>query len=174
MSSSPNHSEGTCSTTPNSPLQLEQITPYNREIFLNLAQAYEAEFSSITKKNPDSTGKYPLDTLPEDTVHNFLFFCGATPIGFALIGKENNRWDMAEFFVIPTFRRGGIGSKLAHTLFTMHQGPWQIRQIQGADHARAFWRAAISSFGLGNYDEVEILDEYWGPVTCQTFESSPR
>ena len=44
----------------------------NRDVYNNLAQGYEAEFSAITGKKPDACGIFRLDTRIGDDVRAFL------------------------------------------------------------------------------------------------------
>ena len=144
----------------------------NRQVLMNLIQAYEAEFSIITKKNPDEGGLYPLDT-PIDQHHDaFLLYKGDMPIGFVVKGVADGRHDICEFYIIPTKRGKRIGETFAHEIFNRYKGAWQVRQIEGASLARKFWRKTISEFTSNNYEETTENDPYWGVVTRQVFQNS--
>ena len=138
---------------------------------MNLAQAYEAEFSSITLKDPDLEGKFTLDTSVDANNHEIILFSGKIPIGFAVIGKIDSRFDIGEFYILPKFRKLGAGKFFAHEIISRYPGPWQARQIAGADQATSFWRAVIHEFTAGQYLEEIVDDLYWGKVTKQIFES---
>lgn len=49
-------------------VELVTVNSSNLAIYLNLTQAYEAEFSPLTKKLPDEEGKFTLDTPIEGTL----------------------------------------------------------------------------------------------------------
>lgn len=76
-----------------------------------------------------------------------------------------------EFYIIPARRKNKLGERLATTIFNMYPGDWQVRQIAGADLAKAFWRKIIKTFTQGNYVESEVNDPDWGVVTRQQFVS---
>lgn len=83
-------------------------------------------------------------------------------------GNPEPRFDVAEFFVLPGHRRRGAGRELAHALFAAHPGSWQVRQIEGAHRAVAFWRSVIAGV-CPEYVEAEVRDPEWGLVTRQRF-----
>jgi predicted acetyltransferase len=76
---------------------------------------------------------------------------------------------MCEFFVVPYFRKNGIGMEFAHAIWKNNPGEWEIKQIQGAEYATAFWRKTINSFNETAYTEESYNDPYWGIVTRQKF-----
>ena len=132
-------------------MRKEKICSINIEIFDNLIQNYEAEFSEITGKKADSQGRYALDVDISDDQPGYLLFEEDTPIGFAVLGKQSGKNDVAEFYIVPDFRRQDFGKKFAFEIFDMYPGSWQVRQIEGAEKARCFWRAVIKEYTCGNY-----------------------
>lgn len=93
------------------------------------------------------------------------------PTGFVLKGMVNGRSDIAEFYILPCYRKRGFGKLLAFAVFDRFPGPWQVRQILGAENALAFWRRTIHEYTHGNYTEDQINDPHWGLITRQLFES---
>lgn len=148
---------------------LVQVHKDNLNILLNLGQAYEAEFSTLTGKNPNKNGLFELDAIPNDAYVGYLLYQEQIPIGFCVANVISNPKDIAEFYILPSMRRKQLGISLAHQIFKAHPGKWQVRQIQGADHAIKFWRHAISLCTNNNYNEEITEDPHWGMVTKQTF-----
>lgn len=148
-----------------------EVNNENINILLNLAQAYEAEFSPVTKKNPQPSGLYALDTICDADHPSFLLYDSEIPIGFCIKSFVDSRHDISEFYIVPTYRRKGIAKQFAFAIFNKYIGDWQVRQIQGADHATAFWRSIINEFTKGQYVESQVNDSYWGVVTRQLFKS---
>ncbi len=145
----------------------------NREVYLNLAQSYEGEFSGITGKKPDARGMFALDTPLGDCAMGFLLLVGETPAGLAAVGvKPGNRFEVAEFYIVPCFRNQAWGMRFAHTLWRMFPGQWEVKQIRGAEYASKFWRRAISEFAESDFMEDQYQDPYWGLVTRQQFATS--
>ena len=150
-------------------ISLDLIKPKNIHILLNLAQAYEAEFSAITKKKPNNDGVFELDVMPHSPHVGYILYQAEIPMGFCVINATSDPKDIAEFYVIPAMRRQAIGMKFAHKIFKAHPGRWQVRQIEGANHAVKFWRYTISACTNNNYEEKIVDDPDWGMVTKQTF-----
>lgn len=152
-------------------MEIVQVTEINKNILLNLVQAYEAEFSYITKKTPGPDGVYPLDTLIDVDHPSFLLYIDRIPVGFCIKGTCDGIHDISEFYVVPSHRFSNIGEKFALKIFQEYSGKWQVRQIEGADKATRFWRKAIGNFTSGKFIEETTQDSYWGKITRQSFES---
>ena len=152
-------------------MKIIEVTNENVHVLQNLAQAYEAEFSAMTRKTPDQDGIFRLDTPPDALHTGYLLFDNDLPVGFGIIGLVEGRNDVAEFYVIPSVRGQGLGESFAHRLFSMHEGEWQVRQIEGAQKATDFWRKTISTYTNGQFTESIVDDADWGKVTRQLFSS---
>lgn len=155
-------------------LCLKAVCDSNLSTYLNLAQAYEAEFSPITKKNPNLTGLYELDTTIGGEVKAYILQNSANAIGFAAasVPEEGTR-DLCEFYIVPTMRGKKIGTYLARQVFSFYPGKWTVKQLKQATHATSFWHQALSELGIP-YEETILLDEYWGNVVMQTFQIMPQ
>ena len=99
--------------------------------------------------------------------------------GFALVrwtDKGGERlYDIGEFFILRKFRRQRIGTQVAHTLFSRYPGQWQIRQMLGNKPAQHFWRAAVSQYGSGTFQEQREFDsEYQINEVVQRFDSRSK
>lgn len=152
-------------------MRIIPITKSNAHIFDVLVQDYEAEFSAITGKEPRSNGYFPLEADWTEPYEGFYLFTEEKPAGFAIKGTIEGRSDIAEFYILPCYRKRGFGKILAFALFNRFPGPWQVRQIQGATEANLFWTRIIREYTHGAYREDRIDDPYWGTVTRQLFES---
>ncbi|MBP9721888.1 MAG: hypothetical protein KBD64_01875 [Gammaproteobacteria bacterium] len=152
-------------------LFIKLIDNNNLFVFQNLAQAYEAEFSSITDKSPNAQGLFSLDTLPTQPCIGYLVYQETSPLGFCVLDIDAQPMYIAEFYIIPSQRKKKIGIQFSHYIFSKHPGYWQVQQIKGADNAVKFWRKSISIYTLDNYKEEMLEDPVWGQVTRQTFLS---
>lgn len=137
--------------------------------YQNLSQAYEAEFSRLTGKRPNSQGLYPITQL--DNLHQGFLFQDKTmlPLGFVVIDLGRAAFDIAEFYIIPAARRGGLGRYFASAAFDLFRGDWQVRQIAGADQAHAFWCSVIATYTKGHFLQAFEVDPDWGQVRVQRF-----
>ena len=154
-------------------LSLKEVCDSNLSTYLNLAQAYEAEFSPMTKKNPNLKGLYELDTTVGGEVKAYILQNSTNAIGFAAasVPEEGTR-DLREFYVVPTMRGKKIGTYLAGQVFTFYPGKWTVKQLEQAIHATSFWHQALTELGIP-YEETIFMDEYWGRVVMQTFQILP-
>lgn len=148
---------------------LDVITEQNKAIFERLAQDYEDEFSPITGKIPDEKGKYSIDVDWHAPSIGYYWKEGNAVVGFCIMKPIEEYNDIAEFYVVPSYRKKGIGKKLAFAVFNRHRGLWQVRQILLATDANKFWKRVVSSYTLGKYTEMEMEDPTWGKVICQRF-----
>lgn len=155
-------------------LVIKRINKEKTNIFINLAQAYEAEFSGLTHNLPDKKGVFQIDSLPSSPYTGYLAYFQQIPVGFCIINTKNSIKEVSEFYVIPAMRRKKIGYLLATTVFNKHPGNWQVRQIKGAGSAKKFWRSVISKYTKKRYMESSQNDDRWGVVSQQSFKTNPR
>lgn len=155
-------------------MEIARVTDANEHIYLRLIQAYEAEFSRITQKTPNQQGLFELDTVLGATVSGFLAYINQAPAGLAAISEATpSNFEMCEFYVVPCFRNQAVGTRFAHSIWSMFPGRWQIKQIEGAGYASDFWRKAIARVQHGGLTEDRFHDPYWGVVTRQSFTIEP-
>lgn len=151
-------------------MEIVRVSEQNLEVYLNLTQNYEAEFSNITGKKPDVKGLFKLDTRLSDCTMGFLLIMAGTPAGLAaVLIKPEGRFEVGEFYIVPCFRRQALGMRFAHGLWRMLPGWWEVKQIRGAEYASKFWRRVIDEFTQGVFVEDNYEDPYWGLVTRQQF-----
>jgi predicted acetyltransferase len=117
-----------------------------KPILSRLLELYQHDFSEYVDADVDAHGLYGYQYLDhywtEPDRHPFLFRADGRWAGFALV-RAGTPHDMAEFFVMRKYRRGGIGKEAARTLFARFPGDWQVRQERGNGAATLFWRKAI-------------------------------
>ncbi len=151
-------------------MDIKEVDSSLNPIFMNLALAYEAEFSKITNKKPNTDGTFNLDVELGEHMKGFLLFIEALPAGFAVVSDEaSSHFEVCEFFILPCFRRKHVGKQFIWKIFDMHKGNWQVKQIEGAEHAVSFWRNVIAEYTNSLYSETQCIDDYWGKVTKQVF-----
>ena len=68
-------------------------------------------------------------------------------LGFAMVRQdENGRYSIAEFMVIPKYRRIGIGLQAAKECFALHAGLWEVKPAYGSEAAYLFWKRAVEAY----------------------------
>ncbi len=151
-------------------MHIVAVTEHNLSVYLNLAQAYEAEFSLIMQKPPQANGAFALDTELGDRVTGYLLYVDGIPAGLAAVSETSPRqFNLCEFYVVPYFRGNKTGYGFATELFSTLGGVWQIKQVAGAEYASQFWRKVLNQYTHGHFDEDTFSDPKWGVVTRQQF-----
>ena len=118
----------------------------DKPLLRQLLQLYQYDFSEFDPVDVDVDGFYRYGyfdnywTEPER--HPLLCRVDDNWAGFALV-RAGTPHDMAEFFVMRKYRRGGAGTTLARAVFAMFPGEWQVRQMTSNPAATAFWLQAI-------------------------------
>jgi predicted acetyltransferase len=169
---------------PEIPLARVELIPAGPEqepILSNLLQLYAHDFSEFHKVDIGDDGRFVYRRLPlywtQPARHPFLIKANGKLAGLVLvtrgseISRNENVWDMTEFFVLRGYRRRGVGIRVAHQVWRRFPGPWEVRVMQSNASARDFWARAIDAFTGQKNDPsgLEIRGEAWN-VFC--FESS--
>ncbi len=161
-------------------LTLQKIDKHQSEPFLNLQQLYEFEFSPLTGYELEANGRYnpelPQSFWSKAGVEIYVLHHKQLPIGFTvvnlsgMIDNDTNKKDIAEFFVMPSFRRQGVGEWMASRIFKLYPGKWEVRQLADLEGGKKFWQRVINKFTAGEFKEVTIANKDW-QGTMQSFVS---
>ncbi len=140
-------------------VQLERVTESTRQTLWNLLQymLFETSPSGKNVANEDGSfdyryfGNYFTD---EDRDAYLIKSKTGELMGFVMINqylqKVKTGHSIAEFLVLPRFRRNGVGSEVAKRCFAIYPGNWEVGPADGSDSAYKFWKAVI--------DEVTGVD----------------
>jgi predicted acetyltransferase len=145
--------------TPPAHVELVPAAPEQQSIVANLLQLYAHDFSEFHHLELGADGRFGYKHLPQywSDPHRFPFLIqlNGRLAGFALVkrGSEvtdrETVWDMAEFFIVRTYRRRGIGMLAALEVWRRFPGPWEVRVMQVNRAALSFWERAITTFNTG-------------------------
>ena len=118
----------------------------DKPVLRNLLELYCYDFSEFVPGDVDEHGLFGYQYLDhywtEADRAPLLFKVDGKWVGFALV-RTGTPHDMAEFFVLRNYRRGGIGRQAARAVFARFPGAWQVRQMAGNTASTAFWKQAI-------------------------------
>jgi predicted acetyltransferase len=120
-------------------------------------------------REPDLMARWFAD----DSSHPLLILHDRQPAGFALVSRptvpqrQNIDFRMAEFFVIASRRRLGVGRDAATLIFNRFAGRWEITEFQRNAGAIVFWRRIVADYTQGRYQEATANGE-----VRQVFRSS--
>lgn len=86
-------------------------------------------------------------------------------LGFVMINqyvqKVDNGHSIAEYMVIPKYRKNHIGKKVAFECFDMFPGQWEVSPSLGSESAYMFWNKVINEYTNGDTifeDRIFIFD----------------
>lgn len=87
-------------------------------------------------------------------------------IGFSLAHditiNESINWKLAEFFIMPEFRRLRLGTEAAIATIKSKRGSWEISVLKDNLKAKQFWLNVFNQlsvkFHTYNYQEYEVFE----------------
>ena len=59
---------------------------------------------------------------------------------------------IAEFLILPRYRRNHIGKQVAYDIFNMFKGDWEVQPMENNPIAYSFWKNIINEYTKGNYE----------------------
>ncbi|WP_342405741.1 GNAT family N-acetyltransferase [Brevibacillus sp. FSL K6-2834] len=145
---------------------LKKAALEEKSIISNLLELYNHDFSEYMDLDVDEQGRYGYPYLDnywtEPDRFPFLIQAEGKWAGFVLVRKiadENHLgssyFSIAEFFIMRKYRRSGIGKAIAHQVFRMFPGHWEVVQLASNVPAQLFWRKTISEYTNGDFQEWE-------------------
>lgn len=79
-------------------------------------------------------------------------------LGFVMINTYMQKCDgghsIAEFMVIPKYRRSKIGKMVAFMCFDMYKGNWEVSPSLNSESAYLFWKKVIDEYTNGENEFV--------------------
>lgn len=150
-------------------VSLEPVDFAHKPVLRRLLELYSHDFSEFTGNDISEFGEFGyryLDHYWTDGEDRHAFFIRADGrlAGFAMVRRIEVEWSMAEFFVLRKYRRAGVGSAAAITVFRRFPGRWFVHQLTANTPAQAFWRRVIGTLPV---DSAEGTD---AEGTWQRFE----
>ena len=140
--------------------QLEKVTLDKKEILYNLLQFALYDGSQYIKNKLNEKGMFNytwFDKYFTDLDREAYFIKSSNNyLGFVMI-NENLKFNksgksVAEFLIMPQYRRNHIGKKVAMEIFNMHQGNWEVEAIENSEQAYNFWKRTIEEYTENEYE----------------------
>jgi nucleoside triphosphatase len=157
--------------------------PSDQQVLANLLQLYLYDLSEFDAAQPGLDGRYGYSYLEsywtEPGRHPFLVRVKGQTAGFVLVCTVSAGADplhsVAEFFVLRSYRRRGVGRAVAQRIFERFPGRWQVKQHAANLPAQAFWRRVIGQYTQGRFKEGWQAEEApIGPILRFATDSAPR
>ena len=129
------------------PLVVRQASEEAKPIVRRLLELNAYDFSAIDGRDIGPDGEYGYRYLDHywgaaNDRAAFLFYVDGQLAGFALV-RVGTPHQVAEFLVLPKYRRHGLGTAAARQILSRWRGEWITHEVPGNDGAVAFWRRAI-------------------------------
>ena len=132
-------------------IMLERVQSEKKDTLFRLLQysLFEESLTDLNDMNDEALFDYPwFDAyfIEEEREAYFIRQCGTNQLlGFAMIRRhEDGHHSIAEFLVIPKYRRQGVGTLAARACFALHDGLWEVKPAYGSESALQFWRRAVA------------------------------
>ena len=136
---------------------LELASERDAPLLANLLELYTHDLSDVFPVELGADGRFGYDNLPRywsrpGTHFAFLFRLDSAIAGFALVARgspatsDSEDLDLAEFFILRSRRRTGVGRVAASLLFDHLPGNWIVRVCAANSTAVPFWESTISRY----------------------------
>jgi predicted acetyltransferase len=85
-------------------------------------------------------------------------------VGFAMVNEnlkvkhDSKAQSIAEFLILPQFRKNHIGKIAAYKIFDMYNGEWEVQPMENNDGAYEFWKKIIIEYSKDSYKLFEFDD----------------
>jgi predicted acetyltransferase len=77
-------------------------------------------------------------------------------LGFVMVNSYMQKFDnghsVAEFMIIPKYRRNKIGKRVAFEVFDLFKGNWEVQPSYQSEKAYKFWQKTIAEYTNDNYE----------------------
>jgi predicted acetyltransferase len=152
-------------------VELEPASRWRQATFRNLWQFYMYEFSRFLDWIVPEDGRFAEDDLDgcwtNPKRQPFFIRVDGMPAGFAIIDEreqskltgERDVRELTELFVMPAFRRVGVGERAATQLFDRFPGRWELGVLEQNVAALPFWRNVVGRYTVGRFAECDAVME---------------
>ena len=135
---------------------LDRVKEENKDVLYRLLEysLFEESLNDGNEMNNDAIFEYKYFDLYFTDNERSAFFVREKEtnklLGFVMINtymqKCNEGHSIAEFMIIPKYRRNKIGEKVAFECFDMYKGNWEVSPSYGSDSAYNFWKKVIDEY----------------------------
>lgn len=141
--------------------RLEKVETKDKEILYKLLQFALYDGSKYIENEINENGEFNYNWFNNYFTDNdrCAFFIKSDDdklLGFVMINSNmkiyENGYSMAEFLVLPNYRRNHIGKRVAFDIFNIFKGNWEVEPIGNSEEAYCFWKKTIEEYTNNNYE----------------------
>jgi len=139
---------------------LSKVKQEEKEILYRLLQysLFEESEYDLNEMNEEAIFEYQyFDSYFTDIDRNAFFIREKENdklLGFVMVNKYTQKVDdghsIAEYLVIPKYRRNKIGKKVAYEIFNKYPGNWEVKPSYNNEKAYLFWKKTIEEYTNNN------------------------
>lgn len=143
-------------------IRLEPVKKEEKEILYRLLQYSLYEESRTDQNEMREVGLFEYPWFEcyfdrRDSMERDAYFIREEQtgklLGFVMVNgymqKFSKGHSIAEFMIIPKYRRQGAGKKAAILCFEKYRGNWEVRPSYGSEKAYLFWKSVIEKYTDG-------------------------
>ena len=147
--------------------KLERVKIEDKDILYRLLQysLFEGSLTDLNEMNSEAIFEYKwFENYFSDENREAYFIKEKDSnklLGFAMVNqymqKSEDGHSVAEFMIIPKYRRLKIGKRVAIDLFNMHKGIWEVKPSYKNESAYSFWKNVIDDYTSNNNKYVDRI-----------------
>jgi len=141
-------------------ITLDKVKIAEKDILFRLLQysLFEESISDQNEMNENGIFEYKwFDAYFTDDDREVYFIREKRTeklLGFVMINmyvqKCEKGHSIAEFMIVPKYRRCKVGRQAAFECFDKHKGNWEVMPSHGSEGAYLFWKHVIDDYTDGN------------------------
>lgn len=138
-------------------VELQRVPFEEKGQLFEMMQKYIAEFSAFEPVERDENGVYPYEPFDsywqESERYPFFIIADGQRAGLVLVNRNHYitlyhpSRSIAEFFVLPKYRRSGVGTAAARMLTESMGGWWQLMMHPENFPSHIFWQRTFDYAG---------------------------
>lgn len=155
--------------------QIIRLDHGDDQVLKHLIQLYQYDFSEIDGGVTNEDGLYCYFNFDQfwklEGAAAYLLKFENLWAGFVTVRKGSilpsspKAMIIDEFFIMRKYRRSGLGTCLAHSIFDQYRGRWEVSETKNNIDAQKFWRKVIRDYTINNYEEIQSENKHWtGPI----------
>lgn len=146
---------------------LNKVKDEEREILFRLLQysLFEESENDLNEMNENALFDYSYfdNYFTDDDRDAYFIIENQTNklLGFVMVNEHVQMCykghSIAEFLIIPKYRKRGIGKKVAFEIFDKYLGNWEIKPSFNSVKAYSFWKKTVVDYTNNNFEYKENI-----------------
>lgn len=146
-------------------IELEKVTKKDKDKLYHLLEfaLYDGSFYIDNTINDDCLFDYNWfdNYFIEKNRESYFIKYENRIAGFVMINQNlkvlDNGYSIAEFLILPYYRRKHVGKKAAYKVFKTHDN-WEVQPMENNNVAYIFWKNIIKEYTNNNYEVKSFED----------------